>query len=212
MINLSKKQLLICIGIGGIIVFVIGYYIYSNTSSNSYEQLEEISVEQTTETVQNVENTEEEIVVHIAGQIKNPGIVRTTEGARVADIIDKAGGLTELADISNVNLAYIIEDGQKITIPSKTDETNKEYISSENGEGIIGLDSQETTTQNKIININKATKEELQQLQGIGESTATKIIEYRNQNGDFKQIEDLKNVPGIGDAKFEAIKGNIKVK
>lgn len=212
MINLSKKQLLICIGIGGIIVFVIGYYIYSNTSTNSYEQLEEISVEQTTETVQNVENSEEEIVVHIAGEIKNPGIVRTTEGARIADIIDKAGGLTELADISNVNLAYIIEDGQKITIPSKTDETNKEYISSENGEGIIQLDSQETTTQNKIININKATKEELQQLQGIGESTAAKIIEYRNQNGDFKQIEDLKNVPGIGDAKFEAIKGNIKVK
>lgn len=212
MINLSKKQLLICIGIGGIIVFVIGYYIYSNTSSNSYEQLEEISVEQTTETVQNVENNEEEIVVHIAGQIKNPGIVRTTEGARIADIIDKAGGLTELADISNVNLAYIIEDGQKITIPSKTDEASKEYISSENGEGIIQLDSQETTTQNKIININKATQEELQQLQGIGESTAAKIIEYRNQNGDFKQIEDLKNVPGIGDAKFEAIKGNIKVK
>ena len=212
MINLSKKQLLICIGIGGIIVFVIGYYIYSNTSSNSYEQLEEISVEQTTETVQNVENTEEEIVVHIAGEIKNPGIVRTTKGARIADVIDEAGGLTELADISNVNLAYIIEDGQKITIPSKTDETNKEYISSENGEGIIGLDSQEATTQNKIININKATQEELQQLQGIGESTATKIIEYRNQNGDFKQIEDLKNVPGIGDAKFEAIKGNIKVK
>lgn len=212
MINLSKKQLLICIGIGGIIVFVIGYYIYSNTSSNSYEQLEEISVEQTTETMQNVENSEEEIVVHIAGEIKNPGIVRTTEGARIADIIDEAGGLTELADISNVNLAYIIEDGQKITIPSKTDETNKEYISSENGEGIIQLDSQETASQNKIININKATKEELQELQGIGESTATKIIEYRNQNGDFKQIEDLKNVPGIGDAKFEAIKGNIKVK
>jgi len=212
MINLSKKQLLICIGIGGIIVFVIGYYIYSNTSSNSYEQLEEISVEQTTENIQNVEKGEEEIVVHIAGEIKNPGIVRTTEGARIADVIDKAGGLTELADISNVNLAYIIEDGQKITIPSKTDETSKEYISSENGEGIIQLDSQETTMQNKIININKATQEELQQLQGIGESTATKIIEYRNQNGDFKQIEDLKNVPGIGDAKFEAIKGNIKLK
>lgn len=212
MINLSKKQLLICIGIGGIIVFVIGYYIYSNTSSNSYEQLEEISVEQTTENIQNMEKSEEEIVVHIAGEIKNPGIVRTSEGARIADIIEKAGGLTEFADISNVNLAYIIEDGQKITIPSKTDETNKEYISSENGEGIIQLDSQEATTQNKIININKATQEELQQLQGIGESTAAKIIEYRNQNGDFKQIEDLKNVPGIGDAKFEAIKGNIKVK
>jgi len=212
MISLTKKQLLTFIGIGGIIIFVIGYYIYSNTNEHSYEQLEEISIEQITETVPNVEKNEEEIVVHIAGEIKNPGIVRTTEGARIADIIDEAGGLTEQADITEVNLAYVIEDGQKIVIPSKTEETKNEYISTENGEGIIQEHHQQETTQNKIININKATEQELQQLEGIGEATAIKIIEYRNQNGDFKQIEDLKNVPGIGETKFEAIKANIKVK
>lgn len=211
MINLSKKQLLIYIGIGGIVIFVIIYYIYSNTYT-SYEQFEIISEEEETKTTQNVENIEENIVIHIAGEIKKPGIVRTKEGARIADIIEEAGGLTEQADITNVNLAYIIEDGQKITIPTKNEENNKEYISNENGEGVIQLESQQTSNQNKIININKANKEELQQLQGIGESTAEKIIEYRNQNGNFKQIEDLKNVPGIGETKFETIREMIKVK
>lgn len=212
MINLSKKQLLIFIGIGGIILFVIAYYIYSIMAQPDYEQLDTISEEITHETIENVEN-EEEIVIHIAGQVKNPGIIRTKEGARIADIIEQAGGLTEAADISNVNLAYTIEDGQKITIPSKTEEAIKEYISNENGEGVIqeSTESQIGTTTN-TININKATIEELQQLPGIGEATAARIIEYRKENGEFKQIEDLKNVSGIGEAKFEAIKESIRVK
>ena len=93
-------------------------------------------------------------------------------------------------------------------------ENQNEYISNENGQGIIEENpkTNTTTTKNTLVNINKATSEELQTLQGIGESTATKIIEYRKQNGEFKQIEDIKNVPGIGNSKFEAIKDNIKVK
>lgn len=219
MINLTKKQLLIILGAGIAVICVIGYYIYSSNSSESYEQLELISEKKETEINKNVENNSEEneeIVVHIAGEVKQPGIVKIKDGSRIADIIEKAGGLTDQANLNNINLAYIVEDGQKITIPSKQEEI-KEHISNQGGEGIIQGNpemntSQNTTIKNLKININKATKEELQSLSGIGESTAQKIIDYRKENGEFKQIEDLKNVSGIGEAKYNAIKDNIKVK
>ena len=163
---------------------------------------------------ENVENQDEEIVIHIAGEIKNPGIVRTKQGARIADIIEQAGGLNQDADITNINLAYIVEDGQKIIIPSKTAENKQEINEEITEEEIINQESANdiSKTNTKTININKATTEELQQLQGIGEATAQKIIEYRKKNGNFKQIEDLKNVQGIGDTKFNAIKDKVKIK
>ena len=215
MLNLSKKQLIILIAIGGVIIFVIGYYLYTTTSNESYEQLDIISEEQDNQNKENVEKEQEEmIVVHIAGEVKKPGIVKTKEGARIADIIEEAGGLTENANITNINLAYIIEDGQKITIPSKDQKVEakqEEYIQTENEQGIIN-EEQGIFNKNQVLNINRATKEELQTLQGIGESTAEKIITYRKENGNFKQIEDIKNVPGIGDAKYENIKDKISVK
>ena len=217
MINLNKKQLAIVIGIGAIVVFVIVYYIYKiSITEESYEQLDVISENNQEQNKENVENKLEEIdliIIHIAGEVKNPGIVKIKEGARIADVIEKAGGLTEKANITNINLAYIIEDGQKITIPSEEQDT-QEYISNDSGEGIREQNEKTntTSTKNTTVNINKASKEELQTLQGIGASTAQKIIDYRDQNGNFKQIEDIKNVPGIGDSKFEAIKNNIKIK
>ena len=215
MLNLSKKQLIILIAIGGVIIFVIGYYLYTTTSNESYEQLDIISEKQDNQNKENVEKEQEEmIVVHIAGEVKKPGIVKTKEGARIADIIEEAGGLTENANITNINLAYIIEDGQKITIPSKNQKVEakqEEYIQTENEQGIIN-EEQGISNKNQVLNINRATKEELQTLQGIGESTAEKIITYRKENGNFKQIEDIKNVPGIGDAKYENIKDKISVK
>lgn len=147
MINLTKKQLIIIIGIALIIIFVIGYYIYNLNEEESYEQLDIISEKEDSKTTPNVENDEEEIIVHIAGEIKNPGIVRIKEGARIIDAIDQAGGLTENANITNINLAYVIEDGQKITIPSKDsieenkdeNQETKEYIVTQT-EGISNPD------------------------------------------------------------------------
>ena len=142
MINLSKKQLVVIIAIGVIVISVIGYYIYTSTSNKSYEQLDTISEKTVEEETENVEKNEEEyIVVHIAGEVRKPGIVRIKEGARIADIIEQAEGLTDNANITNINLAYIIEDGQKITIPSKqeateTEETNNN-ITNQNEQGII---------------------------------------------------------------------------
>lgn len=218
MINISQKQLIIIGIIGGVIILIIGYLIYSKIEDNSYEQFNIISEEQFTNTIENVENEDDEIIViHIAGQIKKPGIIKIKEGARIADIIEKAGGLTEKANIDNINLAYIVEDGQKIIIPSKEDKEEIETITTENGDGIITDNAQNTSvskgnTTTSKININNANMEELQTLSGIGEATANKIIEYRKENGNFKTIEDIKNVPGIGNAKYEEIKEKIKVK
>ena len=171
MIGLDKKQIIIGGVIIAVIVGIIGYYFYTNLQKNE-EEIIEIEQENKIEEKKQQEDIEEEqIIVHIAGEVKKPGIIKTKEGARIADIIEKAGGLNEQADITDINLAYPVEDGQKITIPKKGEETN-EYIteaSTSNSE-----DNKETTTENKKVNINKATQEELQTLQGIRRSNSTK--------------------------------------
>lgn len=213
--NLSKKQIVLVGIVVVIFCSVIGYYIYSKLVEQDGENFDS---ESNISVIQKKETTEEEIekiVVHIAGRVKNPGIVKIEEGARIADIIEAAGGLTEEADITNINLAYIIEDGQKIVIPKKGEEQGnetEEYITKESGDTVIQDEKNIKIGGKSMININKANQEELQQLQGIGEATALKIIEYRKQNGNFNTIEDIKNVQGIGDAKFESIKESITVK
>ncbi|MCI9016231.1 MAG: ComEA family DNA-binding protein [Clostridia bacterium] len=213
MIDLSKKQILILIIIGSLMVGIIGYYIYTKLIDNKYEEIDILNTTQNN-ILLNKKNDEEtqEIVVHIAGEVKKEGIVRTKEGVRIADIIEAAEGLTQEADITNINLAYIVEDGQKIIIPSKVDkeEIKQEYITQESGSN---LNKESIKTEAIVmININKASITELEQLPGIGGATAQKIIDYRKENGKFNQIEDIKKVQGIGEAKYEAIKDNICVK
>ena len=144
--------------------------------------------------------------MYITGEVKNQGVIELEEGARIADAIEKAGGKTEQANLKNVNLAYQLEDGQKIYIPNINDIETE--VIDDGASGIVG----DTTAAQGIININKADENELQSLNGIGESLASSIVEYRKENGKFETIEDLKNVPGIGESKFENIKEYIKVK
>ena len=153
----------------------------------------------------NITEENDKIKVYITGEVLNEGVIELDEGRRIADAIDKAGGKTENANIKNVNLAYELEDGQKIYIPN-INEQEAEIID-DSSEGIV-----EEERKTIIININKADSLELQKLNGIGESLATSIVKYREENGYFKDIEDLKNVPGIGESKYESIKEYIKVK
>lgn len=195
---------MLIIAIVAIIIFgTIGLYFYKNIlNENDEEYIDEID-----ETIENTESykedeVEEKIMIHITGCVKKQGIVILKPGERIIDAIEIAGGATEEADLNKINLAYELQDGEKIYIPSKEDEEEKSYISS----------NLNTESKNEKVNINKATKEQLQSLSGIGESTANKIIQYRKENGNFNSIDDLKNVPGIGDAKFEVIKDSITVK
>lgn len=132
-----------------------------------------------------------QIVIHITGEINSPGILYLEENSRIANAIDKAGGLTNNADLAKVNLAYELKDGQKIYIPSIYDEDISSYITETAGNNVLDDSSSNNSS---TININNATQSELESLPGIGKSTANKIIDYRIKNGKFKTVEDIMNV------------------
>lgn len=197
----NNKKIIVYILIGIVVVIasikLIDIYYQNNN--------EKITIQNVLTTEDEPEKIENEIIkVYVTGEVKNQGVIELEQGSRIVDAIEKAGGQTEEANLKNVNLAYELEDGQKIYIPNKSEENTNEITD----DGITGIDSKENDT----ININKADEKELQELNGIGESLASSIIKYREENGKFKNIEDLKNVPGIGESKFSNIKEKIKVK
>ena len=142
--------------------------------------------------------------------------MKIKEGSRLYEAIEMAGGSLEDADLTKVNLAYTISDGQKIYIPKIGDVINlqnelSEYISSGFGNNDLIENEGGIASGGEKVNINTAKQTELETLPGIGPSTAQKIIDYRTKNGKFQSIEDIQNVKGIGDGKFEEIKDNICV-
>ena len=144
-------------------------------------------------------NTSSEIFIHIDGEVNNPGLYKMFNGDRIDDAIRAAGGLTVDADKSKINLAIKLTDEMKIHIYKKG-ESHVESINSLNN----------STSNNKLVNINTANKEELCKLPGIGENKAKLIIEYREKH-KFTKIEDITKVSGIGKKIFEKIKNEITV-
>jgi len=205
---LNKKQKIIIIIIAALMLLFIGFYIINKANNSEYIELETIENEVEENTISNEETVEQEIIIHVTGAVKNQGIIKTNKGARIADAIDAAGGTTNEADLSKINLAYEVEDGEKIYVPNINDEINAETVTQEAGENVLESNSAKSIK----VNINSATQTELETLSGIGPSTALKIINYREENGEFNKIEDIKNVPGIGDVKFENLKDSICVK
>ena len=216
--NLNKKQKII-IGTT-IIILLIGLFIYiydnlykyDNTEEILSNNLNEVDINQQEEKI-GIANVKEKVIVHIIGEVNNPGVVTLDEGSRIIDAINVAGGKTEEADLSKINLAYVVEDGTQIYIPRINENLNQiEVISDGAGMGVIMNDSKINEENKDIkVNINTSNKEKLETLPGIGETTAQKIIDYREANGKFKTIEDIKNVSGIGEAKFESLKDKITV-
>lgn len=154
-----------------------------------------------------------EIFVYVCGFVNSPGMYSLDSGSRVADAIKLAGGMTKEADIDYINQAMPLSDGVKIYVPSKEETANLSAQNTNDGlsdvfPGSANLPVQEADDK---ININTATKEQLMSLNGIGESRAQDIIDYREQNGGFSSIEDIKNVTGIKDAIFQKICDDIKV-
>ncbi|MBN1298263.1 MAG: helix-hairpin-helix domain-containing protein, partial [Actinobacteria bacterium] len=156
------------------------------------------------------------IKVYVCGSIKNPGVYEIEDGARIADLLELCGGADENAALEAVNLAFILEDASMVYIPSIKEVEDKAVSFYDADAVYFGNinDSASAGGSSKIagsVNINTAGIEELMSLPGIGEKTAGNIIEYRNSFGYFKKPEELKNVKGIGEKKFEAVKDMISV-
>ena len=165
----------------------------------------------------------------MSGAVNKEDVYELKEGSRISEAIEKAGGLREDACIEDINLAYKLEDGMKIYIPTKQEketENAKKSVdlsdindsSNANGKENIYISSSSGVKENekdllkndgKKVNINTATQTELETLPGVGPSTARKIIEYRKEKGKFNKIEEIKEVSGIGSSKYEKIKNYI---
>lgn len=147
------------------------------------------------DSVPDKENSETRIFAYICGEVYEPGVYEVKNGARITDILELCGGVTEDAALEFINLAEPVTDGMKIYVPSKNEVDGMSPIQSENN-----------TEDNGLININTADVSELTKLPGIGETKASAIVEYRKEAGGFKNVEDLLNVNGIGDSTYEKIK------
>ena len=140
------------------------------------------------------------ITVDVKGAVKSPGIYDLPVGSRINDAVQKAGGLTENADSKSINLAQRISDEALVYVPTKEETTSQEAHSNASN-----------TKENKKVNLNKASLEELKQVKGLGSKRAQDIIDHRETNGKFKSVDDLKKVSGIGAKTVEKLKEYVTV-
>ncbi len=216
----NKKRILIIL----LVVFVTSgllfyYFCFYKKSINNDEIV--ISNDNMNNNVEKIINDDSIIWVDIKGYVSKPGVYsfKLSDNARINDLILKAGGLKKEADTSIINLSKKLEDEMSVIIYSKKEIENyvntKDKLKNELEICEIKLENkscikEEVKNEKNMININSASKNELMNLQGIGESKAQGIIDYRKKN-PFKTIEELKNVEGIGESLFESIKNNITV-
>lgn len=210
-----KKTIFILSGIV-ITLSVVIVIVYKN---NTYSNEEVVDIfkkdNEKDDEVKEEVNDKKKVIVDIKGSIVNPGVYEVDRTSRVMDVISLAGGLLEDADTSLINLAKVVSDEMTIIIYSKEEvSSDKEECLCDcpliNNDACIKEEDTKVEEDN-YVNINTCSKEELMSINGIGEAKAKAIIDYREKNGNFNTIEDIRNVSGIGDALFEKIKVYITV-
>lgn len=217
-----------------IIIVVLSILLVFNYKNNNKVQAKEIEVIKEKKEIKEQTKEKNLLKVDIKGHINNPGVYELEEKSRIIDVINKAGGTKEEADLSIINLSKKIEDEMIIIIYSideikdyKDKLKTMEEINKEKQKELVCPDNSnkacinsnktnnktktENPEENTIVNINTATKEELMKINGIGEGKAESIVSYREENGNFNTTEDIKNVSGIGDSLYEKIKEYITV-
>jgi competence protein ComEA len=184
-----------------VLLIIIIVYLFIRSDVQDDIAFEENSSPLINETSQETNLSNEEpiiMMVDVKGAVKIPGVYVAEEGERVIDIIKNAGGFTDKADQNQVNLAQYVEDEMVIHVPNLGDSENLQIGSN--------------LSQNNLVNINKASESELQTLPGIGPSKALAIIEYRDTNGGFQSVDDIKKISGIGEKTFEKLEPHISIK
>lgn len=180
-----------------------------DNDENDKEQVKAAAKKQVIDKPQNV-------TCDISGAVKNQGVYTLKKGARLNELITAAGGLKTNAQIKNVNRALILNDQDKIRIPYKGEKITKKAIvesySSDSAEpNTAEVASDTSVAENNKVNINTADAAQLQKLNGIGEKKAQQIISYRQKNGQFKAVDELKQVSGIGDKTFAGLKDQLEI-
>ncbi|MFR0539742.1 helix-hairpin-helix domain-containing protein [Lactobacillus delbrueckii] len=190
-------------------------------SENSGQSSSVSSVAASASSAASAANTE--VVCDISGAVKHQGVYRLKNGARLEDLIEKAGGLTKDAQLKAINRSQLLKDQDKIYIPGKGDKAeaaqtaNSAAASAPASSPSASASSSSVSSSTSgaasgdLINLNTATASDLQKLNGIGEKKAEQIIAYRQEKGSFKSIDELKEVSGIGDKTFAAIKDQLTI-
>jgi competence protein ComEA len=144
------------------------------------------------------------VVVYVAGKVRRPGLVSAPVGSRVADVLALAGGALRGVDLTTLNLARQVTDGEQIIVgqPNQPQPINPPSASTTSGP---------TTVPNTPVNLNSATLEQLDALPGVGPVLAQRILDYRTQNGPFTTIDQLQEVPGVGPKKFDSLKSHVRI-
>ncbi|HWJ77498.1 MAG TPA: helix-hairpin-helix domain-containing protein [Niallia sp.] len=207
----KNKKFLLIVGVG--LILLVLYRIYPSMEGkeeNEYFSFEDTLKEDdliTNESVEKVESSNTVIMVDVKGAVKYPGVYEMNETARVNDAIKTAGGLLENAEEDAINFAMRLSDEMVIHVP---------FVGEEGSVALTEMSQQTTNSQgeaeNNVININKASEEELQEIPGIGPSKAKAIIEYRETNGTFTSKEQMKEISGIGEKTYEKLESYITVK
>jgi len=147
------------------------------------------------------------VVAYVCGAVRRPGVYTFAQGARITDLIEKAGGATGAAELQTVNLAALLTDGQQVVVPERgapgVAVAASDPAATSAGSGVVAAGAP--------VNLNTATMAELDTLPGVGPSTAQKILDYRTAQGGFKSVEDLNNVSGIGDVTFAELKDLVTI-
>jgi len=235
--SIKREFIAVAIALIVIIAGIIGYSIDRSghkiiiDAESDKADVEEINIEKTEEagTIQREledQKPEEEIKVYVVGRVKNPGIVTLKKGDLINDAIMAAGGVEDDADLENINLVYKLTGNVMLRIRSQDEVKNDPGKGSDAGIGVsiitdsgsAVVSSNEGDNNNNSnnnsggkININTATIDELDTLPGIGKATARDIVDYREKNGNFKNIRDITKVPGIKEGRFNSIKDLITV-
>lgn len=208
----KKKMIQLLSGLA--VVFVCGILYLHNSPQEASNTVITEGFSDTVKTGQGQENgssTEkperEEIYIHVCGQVKKPGVYVFTGEPRVIEAIEKAGGFTKKADRSSLNQAAVVTDGTQLMIPAKT---VSKTVSDSKKTSVSKVPDRTLSVPDRV-NINTASKEELMTLSGIGESKASQILSYREENGYFQKTEDIMNISGIKEGVFGKIKDKITV-
>src|SRR5688500_1637763 len=140
------------------------------------------------------------LVVHVAGAVHRPGVYRLRSGARVADAVRRAGGARRRADLGAVNLAAEVQDGRQVLVPLRA-----------RGGGVAATAAGGGAVPGVPLDLNTATVDQLDELDGIGPATAQQIVDYREAHGGFGSVEELDQVPGIGETRLAALREKVRV-